>query len=76
MPEETWEEIKAQVQAQVDAIYLMDTIGKKAYHKINKTRFRSLKKVNYVPLDGVNIESIWSSSDAQIECEKIQQEEK
>lgn len=64
---ETWEEIKSQIQAQVAAIKLMDKVGKKTYHKYNRTQFRSLRNVKYVHLNGVNAESLWASADAQIE---------
>lgn len=67
MSNENWHDIKRQIEEQVAAFELMNKIGIKAYHKINKTRFRSFRNIKYVPLDGVSVESFWASADAQIE---------
>lgn len=64
---ETWSEIKAQIEAQVAAIKFMDKWGVEAYHKYNRTQFRDLRNVKYVPLNGVNVNSLWASADAEIE---------
>lgn len=70
MSNEEWHSIKEQVLAQVAELELMDFVGKETYHVINNTRFRDLSNVKYVPLRGVNVESLWVSADAQIENEE------
>lgn len=70
MSNEEWHSIKEQVLAQVAELELMDFVGKETYHVINNTRFRDLSNGKYVPLRGVNVESLWVSADAQIENEE------
>lgn len=70
MSNEEWHSIKKQVLAQVAELELMDFVGKETYHVINNTCFRNLSNSKYVPLRGVNVESLWASADAQIKNEE------
>lgn len=68
MPE-SWHEVNRQINEQVRAFRLMEQMGMENYERKYGIKRRDLSKIKYVPCDGVNVESIWASADAQIEAE-------
>lgn len=70
MPEESWQDIEAQVAEQIKALQFIDRFGAYCYHKVNQTKRRNLRDIKYVPLQGVSATNLWESADAAFEMEQ------
>lgn len=68
--QEKWNTIRAQIEATIADIKLIDRVGHEQFHRINRTVLRDVSRIKHVPCGGVNYSGWKESSDAQIELEK------
>lgn len=73
---EKWEQIKAQIDAQINALKFMDKYGVDWYHHVNNTQFRNFENIKYTPLNGANADRLWEAAEVSFEMDSEIQKNK
>lgn len=74
MSEESWDEIKTQIQEQIKAFKFMEEHSVELYHKLNGTKLRNFNNCEYTPLQGANATGLWESAEIGFEMDNVVQQ--